>query len=142
MTAVTARTLRREIFTSRPLRNVGVAWMRRRVSTAMPSGHRQKRRMPVSWAGRIRTNRSASARWRCVSATSFDNPSAKPGAGCPADSARSSKPAARKTSRGSQHAPRRRSSQTSLRMFTICNPWPKETDSANRSSRRPRISAE
>ena len=70
-----AHTWRRETLTSRPLLKFGLRCMRRRVSTAIASGHRQERRMPVSWAGRFMMNRNPFARWWCVVATSSSSPS-------------------------------------------------------------------
>src|SRR5262249_60758938 len=43
-----ARTVPRDTFTCRPARKSGFRWILRSVSTARPSAHRQKRRIPGS----------------------------------------------------------------------------------------------
>ena len=67
-------------------------------------GHRQERRMPVSWVGRLTMKRNPFARWWWVIATSSITPLAKPGWAIPGrERAEFQSVGCRKTSRGSQH---------------------------------------
>ncbi len=105
----------------------GVVWILRRVSTASPIAHRQKRRMPAS-SPRNQQRKGE----RIAQVGDAPRRSAPPCRRRSAPSLRSGESCARstpwrlKTSCGSQQAPRLRSSQTSFRMLVICRPCANE----------------
>ena len=129
VSASVALTLRREILTAWPDSKCGWSLIFWSVNKAIPSAHRQNFRMPTWLAGSINVNSRAFRRCAWAMPSSSRSPATKASPPSPGPKVLRRSPRFSKAGRGSQHAPRARSSQMSFRILVIWRPWPKDTPS-------------